>query len=50
MSNRQHVEVIHFVKRKHGILTEEISHLKAINDSTIPIDRCTALLATSYDF
>ena len=49
MSNRQHVEMIHFVKRKHGILTEEISHLKAINDSTNPMERCTALLTAPND-
>jgi len=50
MSNRQHVEMINFVKRKHGVLTAEIGRLKAINDSTTPIDRCTALITASYNF
>jgi hypothetical protein len=50
MSNRQHVEMINFVKRKHGVLTAEIGRLKAINDSTTPIDRCAALITASYNF
>ena len=50
MSNRQQVEMIHFVKRKHGILTEENNHLKAINDSKNPMNRCLALLAAPNDF
>jgi len=39
MSNRQHVEMIHFAKRKHGVLADEISRLKANNDSREPIHR-----------
>ena len=50
MSNKQHMEMIHFVKRKHEILVEEISRLKANNDSRDPMDRCIALLAASNDF
>ena len=50
MSNRQHVEMIHFAKRKHGVLTDEISRLKANNDSINITDRCIALLASPNDF